>query len=110
MKHLAGVKLSKEQHQRLVEICDSPSVFPSNYEGWLQLVQAGEAEAALLGQAVQPLEIEVDDLVAWCRMVGIVPCIDAMKAYAIVQRLGPTELAFPAAPSKARRNGNGRAA
>lgn len=109
MKHLAGLTLTPEQHRQLVDICDSPLTFPPTYEGWLNLVRTGEAEAAHAGEVLRPVEIDVDEFVSWCRMVGVVPCIDALKAYAIVQRIGTTESAFiTVAPAK--RNGNGRSA
>ncbi len=94
MKHLAGLTLTPDQHRQLVALCASAADFPATYDDWLQLVRAGEAEAASAGQPIRPLEVEVDEFAQWCRLVGIVPCIDALKAYAIVQRLEPTDTLY----------------
>ena len=102
MKHLAGLKLSPEQHQQLVDICDSPATFPSTYQEWLAIVHKGEAEALRAGETMSAVEIELGDFVRWCRTVGLVPCTDSLKAYAIVQRLTSAN----ASPDRA--HGSGR--
>ncbi|MET0334301.1 MAG: hypothetical protein ABW190_08510, partial [Rhizobacter sp.] len=91
MKHLARVKLTPEQHRQLVVICDSPVTFPSTYDAWQEIVRKGEAEALQCGEPVDAMAIEIEDFVTWCGMVGIFPCLDALKAYAIVQRLAPAD-------------------
>lgn len=85
-RDLAGAALGAEDFQRLGTACRHDDKFPKTYEAWRSLVTTGSAYVLAEGQHVQPISLVVDDFLAWCARVQVVPCLDALRAYMILLR------------------------
>ena len=83
MKDLAGLMLSHADFELLVTYCGDDGVFPKTWERWTELVSSAEAAAAAAGLEYGPLELHAPRFKEWCARLEIVPCLDALRAYAM---------------------------
>jgi hypothetical protein len=79
MPDLTGVQLDPVGFNQLAIVCAGDIKFPADYDAWLRLTSdaAGQAE---------PLQVNVHEFEKWARRVGVSPCLDALRAYVIIQR------------------------
>lgn len=84
MKHLA--RCTPDCFADLATVCALDARFPKTESLWNNLIAEADAEAAAHGPLPAVLVIDSSEFRRWCALVGIVPGIDALKAYAIVQR------------------------
>lgn len=88
-RDLAGAALSDQDFQRLAMACRGDGRFPDTYDEWQSLVAAGNAGVHAQGRHVQVVSLVVDDFLAWCTRVQVVPCLDSLRAYMIfLRRIG----------------------
>jgi hypothetical protein len=86
MKDLATVVLSRETLALLKQQCAAHADFPDTWDEWQALSARAAREAEDAGYSFLRFELEPAEFVGWCHKVGIVPCLDALRAYAIVRR------------------------
>lgn len=85
-RDLAGTALSSTEYEQLERACRHDRKFPKTYEGWKAIVALGTAELLAQGQEVELVALDVDEFVAWCRRVDVVPSFDALRAFMILRR------------------------
>jgi hypothetical protein len=85
-RDLAGAAISTQEFERLKQACRRDRKFPQTYADWQALVSMGTSQVLAQGQQVEVIAVAVDDFVAWCRKVGVVPGLDALRAYMILRR------------------------
>jgi hypothetical protein len=76
-------------------------MFPKSEAEWHALIAQADAAAAGEGELPDVLQIDTAAFERWCAMVGIVPGLDALRAYAIVRR-GPPAGHLPQDPQASR--------
>lgn len=105
-RDLAGVSLSASDYRRLVEACEQDIRFPSTYEEWNALVEAGNRVVLGLDAPPSNIALDVDDFVAWSQRVDVTPCLDGLRAYLILvrrrQHIPGTSPTGPRAKARAR--------
>jgi hypothetical protein len=84
MKDLASLAVTREQFILLAELCRHDGKFPGDWAEWNRMT-APEVDPPPEEPAPPP-QFDVEHFRAWCHRVRIVPCIDALRAYAIVVR------------------------
>jgi hypothetical protein len=84
MKHLAGCRV--QRFEELGRLCHLDPAFPASSAEWASLVADANAAAARDGHVFDEVEIDVENFARWCAVVEVVPCLDALRAYAIVRR------------------------
>jgi hypothetical protein len=108
-RDLAGAALTSQDFQRLARASRDDSKFPKTYEAWQSLVGTGTAAVLSEGLQVQVIGVVVDDFLAWCVRVQVVPCLDALRAYMILlrrpQNAGEIDATDTTAHSSVRRKG-----
>lgn len=83
MKHFARVELSIDQFEVLAQYCRADSKFPT-WAAWNEMV--GRETAAASGANPPSLVVDSVHFRGWCVRVGVTPCLDALRAYAMVRR------------------------
>lgn len=91
MKYLAGCRV--HDFGELARLCQLDPTFPKTEAEWSQLVAAADSTATAEGYATTAVTVVLPDFQQWCSVVGIVPCLDALRAYLIVKR---TQAQLPA--------------
>jgi len=87
MRDLAGLVVTPEKFETVRNWCSSDSSFPRTYEEWGELAALATRHANETGVVDQrPVDLDPDHFAGWCERVGIVPCLDALRAYSIVLR------------------------
>lgn len=86
MKDLAAVVLFPETLEVLRQHCTGHGDFPATWDEWQSLSARAIREAEGAGYGFPRFELNPPEFFAWCHKVGIVPCLDALRAYAIVRR------------------------
>ena len=86
MRDLAYLVLMPSGYPALAELCIQDETFPLTFDSWLELVRCAERQAAAERYYPEPLLLEPEAFEGWCRRVAIMPGVDALRAYAIVQR------------------------
>jgi len=89
MKDLAGLTLSATDFELLAGYCGADGVFPKTWERWTDLISMANAAAAAAGLEYRPLEVQPLRFKEWCARLEVVPCLDALRAYAISHRSQP---------------------
>jgi hypothetical protein len=87
MHELSRLELSEAAFVQLAEICVLDRAFPNSYEGWEDLTARANRDAANQGRGLPaPLHLDPTDFGAWCQYVQVMPCLDSLRAYAVVVR------------------------
>lgn len=86
MKDLAGLAVTREQFFLLADCCRADPKFPGTWESWSALLAGANREAMADGMTHNPVALDPGNFRTWCARMGIVPCVDALRAYAIVLR------------------------
>jgi hypothetical protein len=86
VKDLAGVAVRREDYERLRQLCAHGTTLPSTFDSWSQLIAQADAEATALGLPTSPVDVDVWKFEQWARLVGILPCLEALRAFVILQR------------------------
>jgi hypothetical protein len=86
MRHLAGITLRESQFSELSSICAADQQFPQEWELWKAFIEESARVALRSGEPVVELGIEPAAFKVWCEHVGVVPGLDALRAYAILRR------------------------
>ncbi len=76
-------------------MCQFDPEFPGDFAGWLELMRSAEEQARLRQVFPAPLLLDPAAFQAWCKWVSVIPCLDALRAYAIIQRGGSSPLGTP---------------
>ncbi|MCW7536712.1 hypothetical protein OOT46_02440 [Aquabacterium sp. A7-Y] len=85
-KDLAGIEMDEERFAAVARLCKNDLKFPSSFAEWNVMEQTGRLEASAAGRPVVRLVVEPEAFQTWCEVVGIVPCLEALRAFAIVKR------------------------
>lgn len=90
MRDLSYVVLKPSDFPVLAEMCKFDPLFPADYARWLALVRSADEQAQAHAGGLHPPSflLDLEAFQTWCERVSIIPCIDALRAYAIVQRGG----------------------
>lgn len=86
MRDLAGLELASDDFDLMRTLCKSDPRFPANWPAWTRLLRVAASDAVAAGRVPPSLKLDPHHFEAWCAHVGIVPCVDALRAYAIVRR------------------------
>lgn len=86
MRDLADSVLKPSEFAVLAQACKDDPQFPRTYDDWWALIDAAERQVRRLGLFPPPLLLVPVAFLEWCQSVEVVPCIDALRAYAIVKR------------------------
>ncbi|MEO8154137.1 MAG: hypothetical protein ABI605_13785 [Rhizobacter sp.] len=86
MKELAGLIFSDEQFEMLAGYCAADPDFPKSWDAWMGLLSHANAMATAQREVCKPLELEPGHFSAWCGRLQVIPCLDALRAYAIIHR------------------------
>ena len=82
-KLVAGVAWYRpEQWARLVEICSDAAVLDGSYEAWLHNATARFDEYTAAGWRLKRVDVDVEQLLAWCLVRGRPVDGQARSAYA----------------------------
>jgi hypothetical protein len=93
LKDLAGLTFTRDQFDLLLSYCTTDKNFPRSWEAWNQLVQRADEEVYAHGRPREALSLDPAHFQHWCIRLNLTPCLDALRAYAIIHR-------SPAASSK----------
>lgn len=74
------------EFDELLAICNRDPVFPRSWAAWNELLVNAKAAAIAAGSNHAPLRLDPQHFMMWCASVAIIPCIDALRAYAIIHR------------------------
>jgi hypothetical protein len=85
MKDLLDLVLTPKEFESLADLCKRDPQFPTTWQTWNDELKNTLAHQDAGGSRV-PLRLYPQAFSAWCSRVGIVPCIDAVRAYAIIHR------------------------
>lgn len=99
MRDLANISMPKAEFEELAALCEHDPRFPRTWADWVKLQEEVQQQGSLLGRT--PLDLSVADFQRWCGLVGIIPGIDALRAYAIVRRTSPALLNVMVPPAAA---------
>jgi hypothetical protein len=86
MRDLAVLRLSQDEFDTLSRHCARDPGFPRSWEAWQALMSKAARDADAAGLDNSPIRFDVDEFVAWCRGLRVIPCLDALRAYTIVHR------------------------
>ena len=86
MRDLSDVVVKPSDFHALSEMCYLDPAFPRDFNAWSDLIALADSQARERHLFPAPLLIEPADFREWCARMSIVPSIDALRAYAIVQR------------------------
>ncbi|MCW7536692.1 hypothetical protein OOT46_02330 [Aquabacterium sp. A7-Y] len=85
-KDLAGITILPAAFEELAGDCKFDPKFPPSFPAWLALEAEGAEEARAAGRTILRVDLEPARFRRWCQIVGIVPGLEALRAYAIVER------------------------
>lgn len=86
MKDLAVLRLTREEFERLAECCTKDHAFPKTWEAWQATMEVATQQALAAGLDHPPLQLDIEIFESWCRDLQVIPCLDALRAYAIIKR------------------------
>ena len=86
MRDLSDVVLKPSDFAVLAELCRLDLEFPATFDQWAGLIATAETQARERRLFPQSVLLDPKAFEGWCQKVAIVPCLDALRAYAIVQR------------------------
>ncbi|HEY9010146.1 MAG TPA: hypothetical protein VIN06_03935 [Devosia sp.] len=86
MRDLSQIVLKPDDFEAMAQMCRLDMRFPADFQEWSALINAAGQQASEMAVHNEPLELEPYAFKAWCAKVGIVPSVDALRAYAIVRR------------------------
>lgn len=86
MKDLAVYRLAQREFPALRQACGADPDFPKNWTAWEEMLETAFAQATAAGLSHPRFELDVAQFVTWCVGMEIIPCLDALRAYAIIQR------------------------
>jgi len=86
MQHLAELILAPMDFRELRQWCREDETFPVTWPAWEALMREARAEALAAGLMLPGVVVEPEVFGAWCNEVGIVPGLDALRAYGLVMR------------------------
>jgi hypothetical protein len=86
MKDLAGALVSPADYHQLVSLCTFGRPLPPTYDQWTELLEHAAMEAQSLNLPASPIAVDVQEFEQWCSKVGILPCLEALRAFLIVKR------------------------
>lgn len=92
VKDLSGLIVASEEFPLLMALCVGDPCFPNSWIRWQALLQEADHLAKGAGKCFNKVELSVSTFKLWCHTVGIVPGVEALRAYAIVQRLKADEI------------------
>lgn len=87
-KDFAGAVLTATEFSGLAAMCAADPSFPKSFEAWAALVREGEAMARAADLPVEQIAVNVEFFSKWCRVTGVSPCLQALRAMLIVEREG----------------------
>lgn len=85
IEDLLGLVVTPKEFELLADLCKQDPQFPSTWQTWNDELK-GTLEHQDAEGSRPPLRLYPHAFSAWCSRVGIVPCIDAVRAYAIIHR------------------------
>jgi hypothetical protein len=86
MRDLAGLEITPDEFEALLALCKQDPQFPADWQAWTDLLKTAATAAVVAGSIPTALKMSPQDFEVWCGRVGVVPCIDSIRAYAIIQR------------------------
>lgn len=70
-QHVGLAWYKPEQWQRLREVASDVKDIEERYEDWQLIAEEKLAELRMLGIQVQKVEVDINELVAWCAIHGL---------------------------------------
>jgi hypothetical protein len=86
MRDLSDIVLRPSDFPSLANLCRLDDEFPGDFDGWAALMATAERSAREHGLYPVPLLLDPREFRVWCEASAIEPCLDALRAFAIVQR------------------------
>lgn len=88
-ENLAGIRLAPARFAELAVLCEADPKFPHRYPAWQRLLQEARRIAADAGHSVPQIDLDPFAFGEWCESVGVVPCVEALCAFAVSRRNRP---------------------
>lgn len=92
MRDLGDVTLPPEEFEALALLCRRDRDFPPTVAAWRALIAGATLEAHHRGNYPAPLVLDVDTFAAWCKRMQVLPCLDTLRAFAVLKRREVTDL------------------
>jgi len=86
MRDLAGLEITPDDFDVLLALCKRDPQFPADWQAWTDLLKTAATAAIAADNIPTALKMSPQDFTVWCVRVGVVPCIDSIRAYAIIHR------------------------
>lgn len=86
MKYLAELVISEPDLIAIRHACGDDPAFPQTFAAWEEIAAVAHAEALAAGMQVPPLPVAAETFIQWCQDMEIIPGLDALRAYGLVQR------------------------
>jgi hypothetical protein len=94
---LAGVSIDERDFSAFANLCERDPTFPDSWANWRKLADASRQLSEQSGFHPPSIEMRPQHFRDWCLRLGIVPCMDAIRAYALAHR-SPSEAAYGSTP------------
>lgn len=85
MRDLSVLILEERDFPLLAAACGGDPGFPRSWQAWQELVATAHSEGGRSDEAVQVL-LDPHVFIAWCNRLDVLPCLAALRAYAILHR------------------------
>lgn len=86
MKDLAAIDIDQTGFETLARMCVHDGAFPRTWEAWQRLLAEAKEQAANAGFDYPGLKLDIEAFSRWCLHLQIIPCLEALRAFAIVKR------------------------
>jgi len=92
VRDLSDIELHADEFNELRLLCMRDRDFPPDFAAWCVLMERASADARARNLEFEPLLLDVAEFSRWCQRLKIMPCLDALRAFAIVRRRTVIEL------------------
>jgi hypothetical protein len=85
MRDLSTLVLEERDFPILAAACGGDPAFPKRWEDWQALIAQARAQGGRHDEAAL-VALDPHVFIAWCNRLDVLPCLAALRAYAILQR------------------------
>lgn len=86
MHDLGDTSILPSDFDTLKRACRCDLSFPATLDQWAVLLAQATRQAHDKQIYRAPLLVNVEDFLRWCERLNVMPCLDALRAYVIIQR------------------------
>jgi hypothetical protein len=85
MRDLSCLILEERDFPILAAACGGDPAFPQTWPTWQALIELARSQDGRSDEAAL-VALEPHVFIAWCNRLDVLPCLAALRAYAILQR------------------------